>query len=69
MKKQQSKSVGLEVHVNNSGDAKKDRASLESALREFKKRIKPMMVDKQIILRLGRLCSEIDRQYEFNNNG
>ena len=36
---------------------------------DFKNRIKPLLVDKQIILRLGRLCREIDRQYEFNNNG
>ena len=35
----------------------------------FKKQIKPMMVEKQVVLRLSRLCREIDRQYEFNNNG
>ena len=35
----------------------------------FKKRIKPMMMDKNLVLRLSRLCREIDRQYEFNNNG
>ena len=28
-----------------------------------------MMVEKQLVLRLSRLCREIDRQYEFNNNG
>lgn len=36
---------------------------------KFKQRIKPMMFEKQIVLRLSRLCREIDRQYEFNNNG
>ena len=35
----------------------------------FKQQIKPMMIDKQLVLRLSRLCREIDRQYEFNNNG
>ena len=35
----------------------------------FKQKIKPMMVDKQLVLRLSRLCREVDRQYEFNNNG
>ena len=35
----------------------------------FKKRIKPMMLDKNLVLRLSRLCREVDRQYEFNNNG
>ena len=28
-----------------------------------------MMYDKNLVLRLSRLCREIDRQYEFNNNG
>ena len=28
-----------------------------------------MMCDKQLVLRLSRLCREVDRQYEFNNNG
>lgn len=28
-----------------------------------------MMFDKNLVLRLSRLCREIDRQYEFNNNG
>jgi ribosomal protein S21 len=40
MKKQQPKSIGLEVHVNNTGDFKKDKISLEIAIREFKKRVK-----------------------------
>lgn len=40
MKKQQQKSIGLEVHINTTGDAKKDKSSLESAIREFKKRVK-----------------------------
>lgn len=35
----------------------------------FKKRIKPMMFEKNLVLRLSRLCREVDRQYEFNNNG
>lgn len=35
----------------------------------FKKRINHMILEKQIVLRLGRLCREVDRQYEFNNNG
>ena len=35
----------------------------------FKKRIKPMIMEKAVVLRLSRLCREIDRQYEFNNNG
>ena len=35
----------------------------------FKKRIQPMMFEKNLVLRLSRLCREIDRQYEFNNNG
>ena len=35
----------------------------------FKKQIQPMMLEKQQVLRLSRLCREIDRQYEFNNNG
>jgi hypothetical protein len=35
----------------------------------FKASIKPMMLDKQLVLRLSRLCREVDRQYEFNNNG
>jgi len=35
----------------------------------FKKQIKNMIVEKQVVLRLSRLCREIDRQYEFNNNG
>lgn len=28
-----------------------------------------MMCEKNLVLRLSRLCREIDRQYEFNNNG
>jgi len=28
-----------------------------------------MLAEKNLILRLSRLCREIDRQYEFNNNG
>ena len=28
-----------------------------------------MMFEKNLVLRLSRLCREIDRQYEFNNNG
>jgi len=35
----------------------------------FKKQIKPMMREKNQVMRLSRLCREIDRQYEFNNNG
>jgi hypothetical protein len=35
----------------------------------FKQSIKHMMMEKQLVLRLSRLCREIDRQYEFNNNG
>ena len=35
----------------------------------LKKKIRPLMVEKQDVLRLGRLCREVDRQYEFNNNG
>ena len=35
----------------------------------FKQNIKPMMCEKNLVLRLSRLCREIDRQYEFNNNG
>lgn len=35
----------------------------------FKKRIKPMIMEKALVLRLSRLCREVDRQYEFNNNG
>lgn len=27
------------------------------------------MFEKNLVLRLSRLCREIDRQYEFNNNG
>ena len=27
------------------------------------------MFDKNLVLRLSRLCREVDRQYEFNNNG
>jgi len=36
---------------------------------DFKRNIKDMMFEKQIVLRLSRLCREVDRQYEFNNNG
>lgn len=36
---------------------------------QFKKDIKHMMCEKNLVLRLSRLCREIDRQYEFNNNG
>ena len=28
-----------------------------------------MMFEKNLVLRLSRLCREVDRQYEFNNNG
>ena len=35
----------------------------------FKQQIKPMLCEKNMALRLSRLCREIDRQYEFNNNG
>jgi len=35
----------------------------------FKQQIKPMLCEKNMVLRLSRLCREIDRQYEFNNNG
>jgi len=38
-------------------------------MEQFKKQIKPMLAEKNLILRLSRLCREIDRQYEFNNNG
>lgn len=27
------------------------------------------MAEKNLVLRLNRLCREVDRQYEFNNNG
>ena len=36
---------------------------------QFKKDIRHMMCEKNLVLRLSRLCREIDRQYEFNNNG
>ena len=35
----------------------------------FKAQIQPMILEKQLVLRLSRLCREVDRQYEFNNNG
>jgi len=35
----------------------------------FKRQIRPMMMEKNLVLRLSRLCREVDRQYEFNNNG
>ena len=35
----------------------------------LKRRIKPMLCDKHDVMRLNRLCREVDRQYEFNNNG
>ena len=39
-KRKQPKSIGLEVHVINTGDPKKDRSAVDNALRELKKRIK-----------------------------
>lgn len=35
----------------------------------MKKRIRPLLAEKNLVLRLNRLCREVDRQYEFNNNG
>jgi len=38
--KDKTKPVGLEVHVNLSGDSRKDKDAVEFALRDLKKKIK-----------------------------
>ena len=68
MKKQQLKSVGLEVHVNNSGDAKKDRTSLEAALREFKKRVKKSGIMNELRVREAYMKPSMYRKYRRNES-
>ena len=68
MKKQQLKSIGLEVHVNISGDAKKDKSSLEIAIREFKKRVKKSGIMNELRVREAYMKPSTYKKYRRNES-
>lgn len=68
MKKQQPKSIGLEVHVNNSGDSKKDKSSLDAAIREFKKRVKKSGIMNELRVREAYMKPSMYKKYRRNES-
>jgi ribosomal protein S21 len=65
-KKKSVKSIGLEVFVNNTGDAKKDRAAVDVALREFKKRIKKSEIMNELREREAYMTPSKYKRYRKN---
>ncbi len=68
MKKQQPRSVGLEVHIATSGDPKKDKASLESAIREFKKRVKKSGIMNELRIRESYMKPSVYKKFRHNES-
>lgn len=65
-KKKSPKSIGLEVFVNNTGDSKKDRAAVDVALREFKKRVKKSEIMNELREREAYMTPSKYKRYRKN---
>ena len=65
-KKKSPKSIGLEVFVNNTGDLKKDRAAVDAALREFKKRVKKSEIMNELREREAFMTPSKYKRYRKN---
>ena len=64
--KKKLKSIGLEVHVALTGDAKKDRAAVDVALREFKKRVKKSEILNELREREAYMSPSKYKRYRRN---
>lgn len=65
-KKRKPKTSGLEVIVNYTGDFKKDRAALDAALRDFKKKIKKSEIMDELRERESYMNPSLKRRYRKN---
>jgi hypothetical protein len=73
LKNHSSKSIILAPFNSTMSDGSeedpKSKARTETDLAILHREMQELMEDKQRVMRFSKKCREIDRQYEFNNNG
>lgn len=65
-RKDQPVAIGLEVHIVQTGDVKKDKANVDLALRDFKKKVKKSGIMNELRQREAYMSPSAYKRYRKN---